>query len=145
MQRVWYGWHHLIVFGASASLVPVAVELEDGFLALASFSGFAVGGPIVHLAHGNVVKGLASFGLNVLCTMGGSFMATAAASGSHYDTIMTSMGVGVGFGLLTANLIDIAALAYDEPEPQSHPSIPQLAPQIRVAPGSATIGLGGIF
>ena len=149
-ERIWYGWQHLIVLGASSAMVPLATEVEP--LAYLSFAGFTLGGPIVHWANGRIGRGFGSLGLNAGCTLvGGLIGAGIWANEGDYGGVYGFI-IGGGVGLLTANIIDIAALEYKEVEPQGYdynarrrPPHLRVVPQVAVAPGRASFGLGGTF
>ncbi|WP_437286803.1 hypothetical protein [Sorangium sp. So ce406] len=152
VQRVWYGWQHLLVLGGSLVLVPVALSAEAPELLLLSYSGFLLGGPIIHSAHEHVGKSLASLGLNVGCTLVGGFIGAANAGradeGDWVNPKAVAFILGGSLGLLTANIVDIAALPYEEKvrKPDSHAANRlRLAPQIGFAPQGATFGFGGTF
>ncbi|WP_437732676.1 hypothetical protein [Sorangium sp. So ce1335] len=156
-RRVWYGWQHLLVGLGSLVLLPVGAAAESEALVLLSVGGFAFGGPVTHWANGNVGKGFISLGLNAGGTIGGGLVGMVlAASSDSYDEPFAALGgflIGGGLGLLTANIIDIASLEYEERWPTGErydylrlrsPRL-RLAPQAALAPGGATFGLGGTF
>ncbi|WP_438024877.1 hypothetical protein [Sorangium sp. So ce233] len=152
VQRVWYGWQHLLVLGGSLVLVPVALSAEAPEILLLSYSGLLLGGPIVHSAHEHVGKSLASLGLNVGGTLVGGFIGAANAGradeGDWVNPKAVAFILGGSLGLLAANIVDIAALPYEEKvrKPESHVANRlRLAPQIGFAPRGATFGLGGTF
>ncbi|WP_437683355.1 hypothetical protein [Sorangium sp. So ce131] len=149
-QRAWYGWQHIVVLGGSGLLVPLTVVLDAPPLLLASFGGFALGGPIIHWGHGNIGKGFASLGINFGGALAGGALGAALASGAEVGRHVEPVAVGFFFGgcagLLAANIVDIAVLAYEEHKPESYDYIRlRLAPQVGFAPGGATFGLGGAF
>ncbi|WP_437956807.1 hypothetical protein WME76_36345 [Sorangium sp. So ce119] len=150
VQRVWYGWQHLLVLGGSLVLVPAALSAEAPELLLLSYSGLLLGGPIIHSAHEHVGKSLGSLGLNVGGTLVGGFIGAANAGradeGDWVDPKAVAFILGGSIGLLTANIVDIAALPYEEKvrKPDSHVANRlRLAPQIGFAPQGATFGFGG--
>ncbi|KYF77583.1 hypothetical protein BE11_12735 [Sorangium cellulosum] len=152
-KTVWYGWQHLLVLLGSAVVVPIAVATDSEGLALVSFSGAALGGPVTHWANGNLGKGFISLGLNAGCTFGGGMIGMLLGSAS--DEPFAALGalvLGGGLGLLTANVIDIAVLEYEErgtAESYDYLRVRsprlRLAPQVGLAPGGATFGLVGSF
>ncbi|KYF79933.1 hypothetical protein BE11_29010 [Sorangium cellulosum] len=154
VQRVWYGWQHLLVLGGGGSLVlvPAALSAEAPELLLLSCSGLLLGGPIIHSAHEHVGKSLASLGLNVGGALVGGLIGAANAGradeGDWVNPKAVAFILGGSLGLLTANIVDIAALPYEEKvrTPDSHVANPlRLAPQIGFAPQGATFGFGGTF
>jgi hypothetical protein len=113
----------------------------------------------VHWGHGNVAKGFGSLGLNFGLTAGGGLLGAAVACASagcdgEFGALAGFVGamLGGGVGLLAANIIDVAALAYDEPKrsyeaaarARRRPSL-ELVPSVAVAPGQARIGLAGAY
>lgn len=152
-KTVWYGWQHLFVFLGSVVLVPIAVATESEGLTWVSFSGAALGGPITHWANGNLGKGFISLGLNAGCTFGGGMIGMLLGSASDEPFVaLGGLVLGGGLGLLTANVIDIAVLEYEERgtvESYDYLRVRsprlRLAPQVGLAPGGATIGLVGSF
>ncbi|XYH96540.1 hypothetical protein ACMHYB_53645 [Sorangium sp. So ce1128] len=152
-KTVWYGWQHLLVALGSLVLLPVGAS-ESEALVWVGVGGFALGGPVTHWANGNVGKGFLSLGLNAGGAFGGAMIGLAIGSSSD-DGGWAALGgfvFGGGLGLLVANIIDIAALEYEERgTAESYDYIRvrsprlRLAPQVGLAPGGATFGLGGAF
>lgn len=152
VQRVWYGWQHLLVLGGSLVLIPFGASAGAPEIVLLSYSGLLLGGPIVHSAHNHLGKSLASLGLNVGGTLVGGFIGAANAGkadeGDWVDPKAVAFLLGGTLGLLAANIVDIAALPYEEKvrKPDSYVANRlRLAPQIGFAPQGATFGLGGTF
>ncbi|WP_437657492.1 hypothetical protein [Sorangium sp. So ce1182] len=155
-KTVWYGWQHLLVALGSFVLLPVGAGTESGALVMVGIGGFTLGGPVTHWANGNVGKGFISLGLNVGGAFGGGLIGLAIASSGDRDNHgWAELGgflVGGGLGLLAANIVDMAALEYEERgTAESYDYIRvrsprlRLAPQVGLAPGGATFGLGGAF
>ena len=122
-KRSWYGWQTLGL-DAAASALFLAASADDHNTALYGMSGvtFALGGPIVHLAHAQWEMSLGSFGLRALTPILG------AALGNHYDrceaTVADHSGgecsakwtiTGIAIGGLAASLVDGLILAYQPP------------------------------
>ena len=115
----WYGWQNLVVDGgvlvASAGL-GAANGSAGGVLLV---TGYLFGGPIVHWSHGQIGRGFASFGIRVGAPLVLGTLGYVAFSGDR-----TSNGwagaigfvLGFGFGVLSAIVIDAAALAYEKVE-----------------------------
>ncbi|MGK3984924.1 hypothetical protein WME99_17890 [Sorangium sp. So ce136] len=157
-KTVWYGWQHLLVAVGSLIILPVGAGAESEPLVMVGVGGFALGGPVTHWANGNVGKGFISLGLNAGGALGGGLIGMAIASSGDRDghgwAELAGFGYGGALGLLAANIIDIAALEYEErgaTERESYDYIRvrsprlRLAPQVGLAPGGATFGLGGAF
>ncbi len=117
----WYGWQNLVVDGgvmvASAGLGS-ANGTAGGVLLV---TGYVFGGPIVHWSHGQVGRGFASLGIRVgaplvLGTLG---FAVFRGSGSQDEYAgLIGLALGFGFGVLSAIVIDAAALAYEKVDDQ---------------------------
>jgi hypothetical protein len=111
-------------------------------------------GPIVHWAHGHLGRGFASmFGLRLGLPIGGALIGglIGASSGSSVAAYV-GVSLGVGFGALTGIIVDIAALAYDEPAANVRASrrVPFIAPYAMFMPydsqrATAIVGLQGRF
>lgn len=116
-ERRWYGWQILIPDLAGGLLTSIGgVVGGTGGLAL-SITGSTVaffGGPIVHWAHGHVGRGFASmFGLRLGLPVAGALLGLGIGYGAGNPTLGASLGAAVG--ALTGLIVDIAALAYDDP------------------------------
>jgi hypothetical protein len=157
--RSWYGAQTLIVDGVAVALVAISrsipVEEEKdpncdsrcpNFAMTASdvafatgLSGYALGAPIVHLAHDHGGKAAASFGLHIVPTF--LMLAGAAVCNEH-----TCLGPML-FGYATAALVsiaDMAFIAYEDVPPPPKPSV-SFSPWIDIAPRRACVGVGGTF
>ncbi|MGK3969184.1 hypothetical protein WMF01_52415 [Sorangium sp. So ce1667] len=153
-KTVWYGWQHLLVAVGSLVLVPVGAGAESEALVLVGVGGFALGGPVTHWVNGNVGMGFISLGLNAGGAFGGGMIGLALVSSGRGLAELSGLLFGGSLGLLAANIIDIAALEYEErgaTERESYDYIRvrsprlRLAPHVGLAPGGATFGLGGAF
>jgi hypothetical protein len=161
-KRSWYGWQTLLVYGASASLLAAGEvlmesdpKLEQGgvVLVIAGATGFALGSPIVHLAHGNVGKGFVALALHLGAPIGGGlaggFVGCAASACSPLATA-ASLVLGAGAGSLAAVIIDLSVLSYGEPRPEAlvgaraRPAA-TLVPSLDLRRDRATVGLTGTF
>lgn len=143
-ERVWYGAQAWTVLAVSALLTPVY-----GVGAI----GLVFGGPIVHWAHGHAGRGFAVLGMNLGLTAVGFGLGLAvgaeASPRSEWGALSNAV-VGSGVGLLTANIVNAAALSYeDAPSPVEvgarRPPRLTLVPQLDFAPGRAQFGLAGSF
>jgi hypothetical protein len=148
-RRVWYGWQTLVVDGAAIGTMGLAFAVKDqnasagSSLAYLSMATYALGPPIVNLAHGNTRGALRSVGIRVGAPLVAGFVlgaiggAIGFAVASPYrckplftfddnapETSCAGLGAAVGFGLgafsgglagYGAAVISDAALAYDAP------------------------------
>lgn len=118
----WYGWQILIVDGAVISstllLAAAAADNDDvgGVAAAAFFTGYTLGGPIVHWSNGQLGRGFASLGLRVgaplVAGLTGAALGAASSSGCSdpYWCDSSEVAVGAGLGVLVGG---IAAVAID--------------------------------
>jgi len=140
--EVWYGWQTLFWDAASLPATVVYPPLGIGT--------YALGGPVVHWAHGHTVKGLGSLGLRVgpplligyLCTIG-------------CDTSPDSMDCNLKFafgglvGVVTAITIDAAVLSYEKVPVERRDALTigtvKLMPSVSTSRNHMTVSLGGTF
>ncbi len=155
----WYGWQTIIVDGMSLLVVPaMADETKSTSLLALGVGGYALGGPIVHLAHGEVARGAASLGLRVglpfLGALGGAMVDGNSCSGEICR--MDRVVLGGALGVLAAVVVDSAALAYErvQDEPAAAKATPPSPRRSRVAlsplagprkNGGFDVGIGGVF
>lgn len=133
----WYGWQILIVDGAAlgVSLLALANATE---LAYAGVSMFALGGPIVHWAHGQVGTGFGSFGVRLVIPGGGALIGYFAGGGGAVGTIF-----GASLGGAAAIALDVAVFAR-----VSRPVLrrtPLAFGGLTPLPGGALLSVGGTF
>lgn len=121
-RRAWYGWQILLADGGGQTLafalgVTLANYREAGMIAGATgLATYALGGPSVHFAHGNVGKGFGSLGLRVGLPVVGVAAGVALGCGLSEDQYFCGFWGFPGFivGAFSAIAIDAGALAYDE-------------------------------
>ncbi|HSO40490.1 MAG TPA: hypothetical protein VLT33_48520 [Labilithrix sp.] len=156
----WYGWQTLLVDGASLLVLPAVAMTSDsagGGLLLVAGGGYLLGGPIVHLAHGEVARAFASLGLRAGLPLVGGFVGVAAAKENCRGELCGLGGafVGAALGMVAATIIDPAALAYEKVEDESSARSDRPAPvrsRVALSPlagprkeGGFDVGLGGTF
>jgi len=112
----WYGWQNLIVDGGVivGGLVLTGATNEAGGVVLVT--GYFFGGPIVHWSHGQVGRGFASLGIRVAAPLlfAGLGYAVFQRDGSGDLRGLAGAILGFGLGVLSAIVIDAAALAYEK-------------------------------
>ncbi len=158
--RHWYGWQTALVDAASLGLgVGMNALSGDGnagngvraFAVGLTVTGYALGGPVVHAAHGQWGKAAASLGLRLGAPAAGTLagLAIGSAACPHDDSDVPCYAVGGGLGLLaglaTAIIVDSAVLAY---EPEREPAAAQgirLAPVVIAEHDRWGAGIGGTF
>lgn len=161
--REWYGWQTLMVDGMSIltfTMGQLAGTDAYGISAIAMGSGvvgYAVGGPLVHAAHGHPGRASGSLlmrlGSPVLGALTGAVVASVASSGCHGELCDLTYGlygaaVGAAGGAAAAVVVDSVALASEPAQPE-----PERASRVRWTPtGSydprhraATLGVSGSF
>ena len=117
-ESKWYGWQNLTVDGATV-VSTIAVAPASGSAAATVFwSGYLLGGPIVHWANGQVGKGFASLGIRVgapltLGVAGALIGSTGGTSGDWDEFGGAYLGAAIGLlaGYATAVALDAALLA----------------------------------
>jgi hypothetical protein len=148
----WYGGPAVVADVLSFAMIGGGGSANNGELFLLGTAGFALGGPINHLAHGHPGRALASLGIRVL----GGGMATGAVllevlshpcdgeASCHHSP---ALGLAAGAAILLATMaVDDAVLPYEPRAPGAfRPSRASLAPALVVAPNLAFASLGGRF
>lgn len=123
----WYGWQTLVADGLALGVAGLGLGLDAGdtsttVLSLAA-TGYVLGGPLVHLGHGDAMKGLGSLGLRVGAPLvsgvvfGALFAGTANHAMSGFQAGFYFIGVPVG--VVTAIIVDAAVLAWEPATPSS--------------------------
>lgn len=141
----WYGWQILLADLASVGAVVVTPATEGKSLYLGA-GGFALGGPIVHVAHGRPAIGAASLGLRLgvplLAAAAGLYVGgetavkcTPSAADGGCDDVFGAAGAALagGFlgllgGMVAASAIDIGLLAHEPVERTTPPVSVGVAP-----------------
>jgi hypothetical protein len=157
-QQVWYGWQTLIVDGSVLLLLPLALGAEtqnagsNAALALA-VGGYALGAPIVHLAHGNYGRAAGSFALRVTLPLLAVAQFASAPSSDNSDgnenpyreLRIAAAVVLVGSNALAAVIVDAAVLSYETREPKPRRATLQLTPRFSPQDRSAGLVMSGTF
>ena len=150
----WYGWQTLAVDGASLGTLALAGETAghdssmSNVLLWSSISGYALGGPIVHAAHGQWGTALADLGLRAGAVAAGAAIgyAVGAASGTEMcgaqpcwvQPPLTGLVLGAAAGVVTASVVDAAVLGRSKPRRDETP-----APAVSWTPRSRWCQEGG--
>lgn len=114
----WYGWQTLIADAASAAVLTGGLVSWTVESTVAGYAGLLLATPIVHGIHGNVGRGLASFGLRLLLpslagAIGAGLNVAAKGEETTKKGVVTSAGVGIGIAMASCIVIDLAFLAWD--------------------------------
>lgn len=165
----WYGYQTLATDGAALSMglgsVASGASRSATVFGAAGLGTYALGGPIVHFAHGEVSRGFVDLGIRaaaplVLGVGGGIIGGRTAPSSNDADKSLANGYVGVTqgatigalVGAITASAIDAIFLAHDERPAQARPApaAARMSPDVNVAReaqggGRATVGVTGTF
>jgi peptidoglycan/LPS O-acetylase OafA/YrhL len=129
-EREWYGWQIAVTDAVSIGLVATGRTVP----ATIGLAGWALGGPIIHVAHEDIAAGAIDLGLRVGLPIGGG-LAGAVSGGRCGECEGLPAAAVLGFlaGSLTAMAIDYGVLSTHE--------------RVSVAPtlGGALVSLSGRF
>ena len=148
----WYGWQTLATDGAAVALLAIGVAAEKGPVIGVSAATFALGGPIVHLAHGRGGAAAGSLGLRVGIPVAGFFVGAAMQHCNHTseaDDLCGFEGAAIGMlaGAGIAMLLDSALLAHEDARREQPQRVARLfvSPAVSMSKSSGTVGLVGTF
>ncbi|HWZ87786.1 MAG TPA: hypothetical protein VNW92_03020 [Polyangiaceae bacterium] len=161
----WYGWQTLSTDGAAIGVLLLAGtfirnddtdsqrDAADSVLVL-SAATYALGGPIVHVAHRQWGKAVTSTGLRIGLPVTGILIGAALDRCGPYSDSDTCGAIGPGVGMLlgigAAIALDASALAY-EPVPVAsatrarQPLATTAAPFVIADARHALLGVSGTF
>jgi hypothetical protein len=138
----------LVVAAASVSSDSEGDSSTGEGLAYASLATYALGGPVVHIAHENYGRAAGSLGLRVGGPILGGALGCAADDSTGMFGCLGGLALGVFLGTLTAVVVDSAALAYEKVPETTASHGPRLSVTANVAltrKGGALLGLTGNF
>jgi hypothetical protein len=117
----WYGWQPLVADANAVLLVLAASSTKSGALGLSGLGTYLLAPPIIHLAHGRPGAAAGSFTLRVILPFTGGLLGGALATGCSSGPYCKLNGVVLGglAGLVSAIVIDAAAISYEELEPRA--------------------------
>jgi len=144
----WYGYQTMAVDGAAVALMAMGVKTELPQLMAASFATYALGAPIVHLAHGSPGRFAADIGMRLGGPTLGAFtgaglVCLADGSCSAFDAAIGG-ALGMALGGAAALAVDYAVLSR-EARQEKWDGKPRVAPTLTAAPSGGAVGLGGAF
>lgn len=126
----WYGWQTLIVDGASLLTLPFAPPI--------GVTGYFVGAPIVHLAHGRPLASLASVGARVVLPVG-AMLAVGVGADDGWSRAIE----GLAIGTVAAIALDASVLSWKR-EPRRQEEEARTAPVRRLTPTAHLRREGGV-
>jgi hypothetical protein len=137
-ESEWYGWQILLADGATFGMAAVT---EQGEIAL----GWIGTGAVVHAAHGNYGRSVASVGLRVGLPLLGASAGAASASGCTGDFCgLGDVLVGGLVGMGAAEVIDLV-MANDEHDIAPPRKSQSWTPVASVRHSGATFGIAARF
>jgi hypothetical protein len=155
VERSWYGWQTLLSDAVSVGLMVSAANGHADERGSVGAFGYALGGPIIHLAHGHAGKAGGSLGLRLGAPVVGVLIGFGIddcerTNGHREDEWCGFEGAIGGFivGIALAVLVDAAVIANEDVEagvPHRAETGVRLRPDIRVANNRAQLSLAGSF
>lgn len=153
-DRTFYGWQNMVVGYAGIGMLAASMR-GGGALPWFGLGVYALGGPIVHLAHQEYGRAAGSLVINVLTPVLVGAVAHSMDKGCAgreecgLDAISGMIG-GVVFGMLAAPLIDGITMGWED-APRKPPPAIAVQPTVTIARkeqnGASTtmFGLAGAF
>jgi hypothetical protein len=150
-KKVWYGWQTLVVDGAGLLVGALAASNDSGGMAGVASLNYAVGAPIVHAAHGEGIRALASIGLRTALPGAVGLLAYAVSDNSSDESAIYG---GIVLGAIGAMALDAGVLAYEEhcgcdrdakAAKKSVAKSFSITPSVAPRAGGATLGVVGSF
>jgi hypothetical protein len=146
----WYGWQTLATDGVTVTLLASGIAAQRGALVAFGAATFALGGPIVHLAHGRGDAAAASLGIRVGVPFVGAFVGAVIEDCRHSDNEgcpLEGAAIGLLAGTGAAMILDTVFLAHEDiprEQPQRTARL-SVSPSVSVTKSSGTMGLTGTF
>jgi hypothetical protein len=158
VEKRWYGWQTLLVdasaFGAGFLVYGAGGGQNSDVVRGTATTGviYALGGPVVHFAHRNPGRAAGSFALRLVLPVLGALVGAAVTTCDHkgFEMFCGLDQAADGFlvGMVTAAVVDVAALSWAEVSPR--PAPPPVAlegpeAQFVVDARHRTVGFAGCF
>lgn len=125
-ERRWYGWQLITSDSLAVTVIPVLgllADRNDGAPAAGlTVASYLVAPAVIHIAHGRAGIAAASLGLRLGRPLAGFLLGAVLVGKSAGDEgLSTFVGAGVGaaIGVLSASIVDAAALSWENPAPDS--------------------------
>ena len=158
VERRWYGWQIMLTDVAAIGLLATSLMArEDGSaghlsesLEGAGMGAWLLGGPTIHLAHGDAIQSIGSLALRGLLPIAGAIVGSSIGEAGAEGELLAGLQEGI-YGLLagaaTAAVLDWTLLSYETvARPASEASQPgSLAPSIAFTKSSVSLGVRGSF
>ena len=123
-ESSWYGWEVFVSGASSLAVLAIGGAVDDStatpILMTLGGTGYALGGPIIHLVHDDGLEALGSFGLNlgmpiVAGVIAGLITQAVGASNSAFsDFELGFIYYGAPVGALAAIVLDGLLLSDDD-------------------------------
>ena len=155
-DRTFYGWQNIVVGYAGLGMIAGGIR-GGGALPIAGLGVYALGGPIVHLAHKEYVRAAGSLLINVLTPVLVGAVAHSLdqpCTGSHEDGCSLNdvqyAITGLIVGMLAAPIIDGVAMGWEDAPRKPAPELaiqPTVTVARKEANGASTtmFGVAGVF
>lgn len=158
VKEHWYGWQTLAPDGVAAMMASAALATggDPAFWEL-SIGTFALGAPIVHVAHGRPLVGLGDFVLRLGVPFVGMYLGGQIDVRQPYQCDAdlyctqpeTGMITGGLIGGVAVSALDAAVFAYEAPAPEKHRVLasagPRIWPSFALTPRGGRAALLGSF
>jgi hypothetical protein len=143
----WYGDHILLMDAIAAVVINLGVRQEHGHLVLVGAGTMLLGGPIMHIAHGERDNLLRSIPLRIVLPISGAALGLYAPESCKWGChgLNTERIVlGLGLGMAAASIIDAAFLARPRARRRDARAL-TWTPQLGATGKNVSAGIGGSF
>jgi hypothetical protein len=143
----WYGDHILLMDAIAAVVINLGVRQEHGHLVLVGAGTMLLGGPIMHIAHGERDALLRSIPLRIVLPISGAALGLYAPEYCRwgcYGVNPERIVLGLGLGMAAASIIDAAFLARPRARSRDARAL-TWTPQLGAAGKNVSAGIGGSF
>jgi len=144
-QQKWYGWQNLAIDIPTLTAFNIAQAKHSHATALVFMGVFAVGAPVIHVAHRRPIPAFVSGFTHILLPLGGYALERAV-----FKTIMpnvsldTRNAIAITAGSVAATAIDVFVLSFEQTEHlvevAGSGSVPQSGFQFGLTGKSAWVG-----
>jgi hypothetical protein len=122
------------------SLGGVAASTHSIQTAYAGLGIYALGGPILHLAHARPDRAFGSLLLRALAPLTGAYIGARVTQDSSLSGFESGIIIGGSLGFLTASILDITLMCHD-----GEPELPPEKPSLSLLVTGRALGLQGRF